>query len=55
LPDFFLPQHALNKYLAPAGTGSIVIAFVLMKKLLPQTSLFLTPKKDESGNPVFEE
>ena len=34
---------------------SIVIAFVLMKKLLPQTSLFLTPKKDDSGNPVFEE
>ena len=34
---------------------SIVIAFVLMKKLLPQTSFFLTPKKDDSGNPVFEE
>jgi hypothetical protein len=35
--------------------ASIVIAFVLMKKLLPQTIFWLTPKKDESGRPIFEE
>jgi hypothetical protein len=46
---------AINATSLICVTVSIVIAFVLMKKLLPQTSLFLTPKKDESGNPVFEE
>jgi hypothetical protein len=36
-------------------TVSIALALVLMKKLLPQTSFFLAPKKDKSGNPAFEE
>ena len=35
-------------------TVAILIAFVLMNKLLPQTSFFLTPKRDASGRPIFE-
>lgn len=35
--------------------ASIIIAAILMKKLLPQTTLFLTPKKDDAGNPIFED
>ena len=35
--------------------ASIAIAGVLMRKLLPQTNLLLTPKKDGAGKPVFEE
>jgi hypothetical protein len=46
---------ALNVTSLACVAASIAIAFVLMKKLLPQTSLFLTPKKDETGSPVFEE
>ncbi len=34
---------------------SIVISFVLMNKLLPQTNFCLTPKKDKTGRPIFEE
>ena len=34
---------------------SIALAAVLMKKLLPQTSFFLTPKKNQAGHPIFEE
>ena len=33
---------------------AIIIAAVLMRKLLPQTSFFLTPKRDGIGNPIFE-
>ncbi len=46
---------AINTTSLICVTVSIVIAFVLLKKLLPQTTLFLTSKTDASGNPVFEE
>lgn len=36
-------------------TAAIALALVLMKKLLPQSTCFFFPKKDKSGNPVFED
>ena len=48
-------DFAINLISLVCVSASIVIAFVLMKKLLPQTNLFLTPKKDETGKPIFEE
>lgn len=35
--------------------SSVVLAIVLLRFLLPQTSFFLSPKKDASGRPLFEE
>jgi len=48
-------DFAINATSLLCVTVSIALAIVLMKKLLPQTSFFLTPKRDESGNPVFEQ
>jgi hypothetical protein len=45
---------ALNSVNLLCVVASITIAVVLMKKLLPQTRFFLTPKKDAAGNPLFE-
>jgi len=50
-----ITDFAINTISLICVVVSIAIAIVLMKKLLPQTSFFLSPKKDETGNPVFEE
>ena len=34
---------------------SMALAAVIMRKLLPQTTFFMFPKKDASGEPVFED
>lgn len=33
---------------------AIILAKILMQSLLPQTTLFMKPKVDERGNPLFE-
>jgi len=48
-------DFAINAVSLICVVASIIIAVVLMKKLLPQTSFLLTPKRDETGNPLFEE
>ena len=47
-------DFSLNTVSLICVAASIAMAAVLMKNLLPQTSFFLTPKKDEAGNPIFE-
>lgn len=34
---------------------AMTLAVILMRKLLPQTTFLLTPRKDAEGNPQFEE
>jgi hypothetical protein len=46
---------AINSVSMVCVLVSITLAAVLMKKLLPQTNFFLTPKKDQAGHPMFEE
>ena len=46
---------AINTVSLSCVALSIVLASVLIKKLLPQTSFFLTPRKDAAGYPLFEE
>jgi len=46
---------AINSVSMVCVLASIALAAVLMKKLLPQTSFFLTSKTDQAGRPIFEE
>ncbi len=45
---------ALNSVSLACVVSAMILAFLLMRKLLPQTSLLLNPKTDSAGRPQFE-
>ena len=55
-PGLDLPTHLL---ILDCANGlcliaSVVLSFLLLRKLFPKTSFFLSPKRDAAGNPIFE-
>ncbi|MFM2485154.1 hypothetical protein [Celerinatantimonas yamalensis] len=49
---YMLSMNVINLF---GVLSSMVLAFILLKNLLPYTSFFLSPKKGPSGEPIFED